>query len=351
MNRFHFILHTFIGKNGFLLLLLFTLVFFTTSCLKEDTPVKKPDINATEVQTEFSTYNTQGYYSLKNASFVKTNEKSAWDLRFDCNNSFYIWLNSAKYMMVADAGNISLQSITDTAGLHFTFDYPSGNPDSNAIGEWGDFSTAYPISKNHVYIIDLGRDANGNVLGFKKMRIKNFTSNAYTIEFLDLHSIATTPYTLTITKNSTYNYAYVSLQGLGSIVDIEPPKDQWDLWFTQYTTWIYDPDQGFDISYLVIGVLINPNATSGSYDSLNRFSQIEILEAQSKPYYKNWDIVGYGWKNAGNVTGGGPVVYITYPQITYIIKSQSNEYFKMRFTDFYNNAGTRGYPKWEQLQM
>ena len=326
-------------------------VSFFTSCLKDDKPVTKPDINANTIQTLFSTYNTQGYYNLKTMSFVKTNLKTTWDLRFDCNDNFNIWLNTAKFMLVADAGNKSFNEVIDTNGYQFAFDFPSGKIDSNAIAAWGDFSTSTPISYNHLYIVDLGKDADGNQLGFIKMKVKNFTSNSYKIEFTNLSNTSSATNTLIIAKDNEYNYKYVSLVGAGSIIELEPKKTEWDLWFTQYSTWIFDPAQGIHIPYLVIGVLINPYNTEVSYDTTNRFTQIELLEAQSKTYYTNWDIIGYGWKNAGNVTGGGPVLYVTYPEITYMIKTSNSDYFKLHFTDFYNQSGTRGYPKWDQLQL
>ncbi len=319
-------------------------------CLKEEKPIKNPSINASSIQTDFTTYNTQGYYNLKEMKFVQTNLKTDWDLRFDAGEHFNIWLNSAKFMMIADAGLKNFNDITDTAGYHFEFDYESGRRDSNAIDEWGDFSLANPTSYNHLYIVDLGRDINGIPLGFIKMKIKDFNANAYTIEFMNLASTSG-PQTLTITKDNLYNYQYVNLSGSGTLVNIEPKKADWDLWFTQYTTWIYDPDQGFYIPYLVIGVLLNPTNTEASFDTLDRFNEIQLPEALNKTYYHNWDIIGYTWKNAGNVTGGGPVTYTTYPQITYIVKNQNNEYYKIRFIDFYNNTGTRGYPKWEQLPL
>lgn len=328
-----------------------SIVMLCNSCLKEDKIVKRPSIIAANIQTDFSTYNYQGYYSLKEMKFIKTNLKTDWDLRFDCDEHFNLWLNSAKFMMVADAGVKNFDDVRDTAGYHFTFDYQSGKRDSNAVNEWGDFSTTNPISYNHLYIVDLGRDINGNVRGFIKMKIKNFTGNSYEIEYTALGSFGGSRVHLLIPKNADYNYQYVSVAGAGGIVNIEPQKTDWDLWFTQYTTWIYDPSQRFYIPYLVIGVLTNPYKTEVSFDTLNRFNDIQLLEAQSKIYYQNWDIIGYTWKNAGNVTGGGPVTYTTYPQITYIIKTQLNEYYKMHFIDFYNQSGTKGYPKWEQLQL
>ena len=340
-----------LNKKLAFLVLLCSILLITNSCLKEDKPVEKPNINANSIQTAFSTYNTQGYYSLKEAKFIKTNLKTEWDLRFDCDEHFNIWLNSAKFMLVADAGIKNFNEVTDTNGYHFEFDFPSGRRDSNAIDEWGDFSMSNPLSYNHLYILDKGRDELGNQLGFIKMKIKDFASNTYTIEFLDLASTSSTPKTISIAKNSEYNYQYLSLENNGTIKDIEPKKTDWDIWFTQYSTWIYDPSQGFDISYLVIGILNNPYNTTCSFDTMDRFSQIDILEAQSKTYYSNWDIIGYGWKNAGDVSGGGPVTYVTYPQITYIIKTSKTEYYKLHFLDFYNQGGLRGYPKWEQLQL
>ena len=55
--------------------------------------------------------------------------------------------------------------------------------------------------------------------------------------------------------------------------------------------------------------------------------------------------IGYNWKNW---TGSEYTINTNY---TYIIKSVSNRYFKLRFVDFYNSSGERGFPTFEFQEL
>jgi hypothetical protein len=294
-----------------------------------------------------SNYAQQFFYDLKQVRPVKEYNKVDWDLRFQSNNNFYIYLNSAKFMRVAHTGTTDFASVTASTGLRFSFDYPNGSTDSNAIGKWGDFSGTTINSYKEVYVIDRGLDALGNNLGMKKMVITGYTSNAYQIKFANLDG--TDEHSYNIQKDSTYNYTYFNFNSGGSTPLIEPPKSDWDLWFTQYSTWLYDVGTNSYIEYLVVGVVINPYATEVAFDTTNHFNDITLLEAQAKHYYHNWDIIGYGWKNPN--LSGGSAHYTVYSNVTYMVHTQHNEYFKLRFIDFYNNSGEKGYPKFDQLQL
>jgi len=331
-----------------LLLALLPLCCLLSACLKEDKLIPKPNIVYTENTIPMgSNYSQQFFYDLKQAKAVKEYNKVDWDLRFQSNGNYYIFLNSAKFMRIAHTGSTQFNNVTSSAGLHFSFDYPNGALDSNAIGKWGDFSGSAINSYKEVYVIDRGLDALGNNLGMKKMVITGFSSNAYQIRFANLDG--TDDHIISVAKDSSYNYTYFNFNDGGTTPIIEPPKTDWDLWFTQYSTWLYDVGTNSYIEYLVVGVMINPNATEVAFDTSNRFNDISLLEAQAKHYYHNWDIIGYGWKNPN--LSGGSAHYTVYSNVTYMVHTQHNEYFKLRFIDFYNQSGEKGYPKFDQLQL
>ncbi len=346
-NKFYqnAITHKPIEKAYFMLFLLFSL----SACLKEDKMLPKPQINSV-VTTINDIKKQQVYYNLKDSSIVATNNITDWDLRFDCDEHFNVWLNSARIMYVADAGIKSLNDIDNKNGLYFDFDYSTGSRDSNAIKEWGDFSIVNPTSYNHTYVLFKGQNENGDSLGFVKFQLKDFSSNSYIIEFKDLADVTSAPSVLVIPKNNEYNYTYISLKDNGSIVNIEPKKTDWDLWFTLYTTYVYNFSDGLFYPYQVGGCLINPYQSEVAFDTTDRFQPIDILEAQNMTYFKNWDIIGYGWKSFSGI-GSGSGEYTIYTNVTYTLKNYKNEYFKIRFMDYYNTSRQSGYPKFEHQQL
>ena len=335
--------------KSFLLVFLGALLFSLSACLKEDKMVKKPT-TATVITTIDNIKKHQFYYSLKDSAVVSSNGITDWDLRFDADEHFNIWLNSSRLMYVADAGAISLDEISLKDGLTFKFDFPSGARDSNAIHNWGDFSLSNPLSLKHTYVLYRGQNENGDSLGFIKFQILDFNANSYTIQFKDLSDVSALPHTLVIPKQSEYNYTYVSLNDKGSVVNIEPKKTDWDLWFTFYTARVYNFADGLYYPYQVGGCLINPYQTTVAFDTTDRFQDMAIVEAAGLTYHHNWDIIGYGWKSFSGI-GSGSGEYTIFTYVTYIIKTQREEYYKIRFLDYYNAARQSGYPKFEQMQL
>jgi len=57
--------------------------------------------------------------------------------------------------------------------------------------------------------------------------------------------------------------------------------------------------------------------------------------------------IGYKWK----IYDFDAQIYSVNSQMTYIIKSVSNRYFKLRFLDFYNNEGEKGFPSFEIQEL
>ena len=79
----------------------------------------------------------------------------------------------------------------------------------------------------------------------------------------------------------------------------------------------------------------------GSYLNVRIFTIDDAIIFSGFSNKKN--IIGYNWKYFDFDTQ----TYTVKTYITYVIRNNSNEYYKMRFIDFYNEVGEKGFPKIE----
>lgn len=322
------------GKHVLISLLAGTLAL--ASCKKGELPVPKHDsgdVITSAVNME-SNYRYQVYFDLKTNTVVGSNLKTAWDLAFDAEASgYHIKLNGSKSMYAYDTETTDFDAVTDTSGFGNgkSWDEPTGNLDSTAVGEW--------TGENHVYIIDRGYNENGVHQGFRKIVFESVNANEYQVKFAALNGSGLTE--LTIAKDDTYNFAFLSFES-SSVVMIEPPKADWDLVFTQYTHIFYEPELTV---YLVTGCLLNHSGTRSVMDETNAFADIDFSFVSGYNFTSNVNTIGYDWKEFNGST------YVVLSDKNYIIEDRDGLYYKLHFIDFYNSAGVKGNPKWEYQQL
>jgi len=266
---------------------------------------------------------------------------------FDCTaGKFNIWLNTAKFMSVIRTDKTDLDSVLLSDTLNATgWRYEMGefNPDSNAIGQWWDSASSEPVSSGKIYLIQLGVDNEGHSFGFGKMKVNDFYSGSYSVTFSDFVSPAVT---VSVPKDASRNYRYLVLSGSGILPDnIEPPKTDWDLCFTRYSVFFYDP---YNIPYQVTGVLNNPSRTVAYMDSTMIFDSIQISNFQEGRLLSRRDAVGYEWKRVSSLSLSA--TYTLNYHYTYFIKSDDDKFYKLRFFDFFKQ-GVKGYPSFEYYQL
>ena len=136
------------------------------------------------------------------------------------------------------------------------------------------------------------------------------------------------------------NWYFIHLSFLAnSVLEIEPNRDSWDLLFTRYTAKIiYENDT---IAYPVTGVLINYlESTKVAIDTIHNFSEINIDNISNYNFLDNQDVIGYDWKSYDGQ-------FTVNPEKKYIINTSQENYFKVRFIDFYDENGLKGSPKFE----
>jgi hypothetical protein len=311
-----------------------------TSCEKTEQPVKLPAKGSAEVARVDmgEDYTDQVFFDFETNSIVLTNQINSWDLSFENGAAgSHIFINGGKDIYVYNthttdltATSFQLPKLSDKA---WSFDLHTGNPGTTAIGEWANSSR---ISKNEVYILKLNPANFADT--FKKIQLVVVDDNKYVLRYGDMKSAETK--TITINKESIYNYAYFSFDNGGMVTYPEPAKDSWDIVFTRYRH-IYTELENFP--YLVSGVLLNPNNTMAAEDSTTGYTDMNINTVATAKFYSNRDLIGFDWKSYDLDKGK----YTVKTKKGYLVKTRKEQYYKLHFTDFYSEQGVKGSPAFE----
>jgi len=328
-----------------LILILLPFALFLTSCFDEDiavTPLDRGDVQSNQVEMN-SKYENQIYFDLHTNSVVSTNKYGEWDLGFQAYDSYYIRLNSGRNMALKDLGVVDFATVTDEyEEISYTRDVPSGNKDSSAIGKWWTEKDGEIVSKEHVYIIDRKRSHDKSKGGLRKLKIISADQEKFVFMFAELNSA--TGDTVVVPRNDMYNFITVSLDGTGSVTNLEPLSTEWDLLFTTYTELFDVP--GFEV-YPVRGVLINTRYCQAvEADSTIAFDELTSASIGEYEFTNKRDEIGWDWKQADINTG----VYTVNPLKKYIIKDTEGFYYKLRFIGFQkivDGKAEKGYPEFE----
>ncbi len=312
---------------------LFLIVLLLNSCFKKEQPlIRHAQGNIETVQIEIGyPYLNQVYYSIETNKILKTNTRYDWDLSFECStNGYHVLTNTAKGVFVAKKENISFTSIVDTIGVLWHWDDERGNLDSTVMKDWQNVNTTY--------IIDRKYNASGNHLGFKKMQILNVSPTSYSIKYANLDGSSAISYT--VQKDPTVNFIHFNFDNGGQTLKLEPQKENWDLLFTNH----YHKFSNLPMPFVLTQVLINKHSgvTVAESNDAN-FETLTIQDTANYLFTNYWDEIGYDWKIRNSQDNS----YTIDGNKCYIIRAVSGYYYKIRFIDFYNNIGVKGYPKFE----
>ncbi len=312
------------------------------SCFKEDEPVTAH--KGESIVMDQSLYTYQSFFDLETRQVVAFNAVDAWDLGFESSDTgWHIIINSGKYLGIYNTGMTDFDGITSVPSSSvWKFDKSDGNPDSTAIGEW--LSPRTGLSYNKVYVTGVYDGV--KYLPLKKIVFTSLSRGVYSFRYSNLDG--TDPATFAITRDPSANFSYFSFANGGRQVLIEPEKSSWDLEFTQYMTTLYT-DQGVPTPYFVRGVLINRNGVEVALDSLAGYSNITFADIPKQQFSRNSDAIGYDWKSV-SITGTS-ADYDIRQNYTYIIRNNKGSYYKIRFTGYYNDFGSPGYPRFEMRAL
>lgn len=313
-----------------------------TGCFPEDKKVTPLDIDIVEIP--YSMYDTQVWFSLQTMTVVSHNSFLDWDLGFESNGSSHnIILNTSRFMHAGNTGSADFAGITTNICDTMIYDASNGDPTKTAIGQWADFTDPLnPVYPKNVYIIDLGSDNNGDSYGFRKVTFDSFDSNGYSIHFSNLDG--SDDHIFVVATDPERSFTLFSFKNGGTVVPAQPVDSDWDLCFTQYSTILFD-DFNVATPYLVRGVYLNMNGITAAHDTINSFSAVTAGDINSYTFSSAQDAIGYEWKDYKDDS------YKINPGIFYIIKDRLGDYYKLKFTGFYNTSGERGYPSFQCVKL
>ena len=314
---------------------LFIIMFVFISCEMEEIPVSPHNPGDIQInQIELSNdYRYQVFYDLGSNSIISDNLKTDWDLGFESSNDgYHIILNSSTYSALSYIENISFNDNIDPTDLTWSWDNPNGDLDSSAFGD--------SRSVSGFYVFDRGFDLNGNPRGFKKILIDSITNEFYQISFSNLDNSDYNSFKLY--KDPSVNFTCFSFES-NQIVDIEPSYNDWDLLFSQYTHLYNDTTTP---AYLVTGVCSNLDVLVAK-DTSYEFNEINYSMINEFSFNDDRDAIGFDWKEYNFNAGSYTIISNT----NYIIMDKQQKYFKLRFIDFYNSDGDKGYPTFEIQEL
>lgn len=312
-------------------LLFLVIAFLLSSCFKEELPVAPYDrgeVVSNKVDIG-SNYRFQAYFDLGTNTMVKIDLKDKWDLAFDCSSGSVIRQNTALSSNAAVTNSSVFEDVNSSTVAEFIYDHHTGSTDSLAMGKWHEHGK--------VIIIDRGYGVNGLPLGKLKFQMISLENDVYSFRYSKLNGADY--HEASVAKNADYNYAGYSFTTHAPILH-EPKKTDYDLCFSQYIHIFYEP--GYT-PYIVVGALINPHSTSVHRDINDRFTAFDAAAIDTLSFSTMPATIGYDWKIVDINTSQ----YTTLPQITYIIKDSEGHYYKLHFTDYYNDLGERGCPNFE----
>jgi len=321
LERYIFIALFFLGLGGM------------ASCEKAEEPIAKPALSPAQITRVDlgEDYQDQVFFDFSTGQSVMTSKVNSWDLAFEAAPSgFHVFMNGAKDLLMYNTHNTNPGSITEAHAYivedrDWGFDSPSGLPDSTYVGDWR--------GKNETYILKF---TDGS---FKKLVLTAVNDTVYKIEYGDINSTSLTSFT--ISKNPAFNYSYFSFDNGGKQVFPEPAKHTWDIVFTRYRYIYYELE---NTRYIVTGVLLNPFNTVARADSITGFQSISYNGLSMQEGFSNRrDAIGFDWKKYNFNTG----IYESDLKKCFILRNQDDEYWKLRFIDFYNVNGVKGSPSFE----
>jgi len=318
-----------------LVLICVTMLLF--ACEKKEEPVSPATSQALTAGMGDS-YETMLYFDVNTGLFVSQMPHIGYDLQFSsAPNDRTIYLNSSNFMFVRNFGSVPFESVSDTTlAQDWRYDFPTGNKNRTAIGSW---YNADGSSKNEVFVVDRGYNAQGIRIGFVKMMVLSADDNTFRIRVSSLDNSNDT--TAIVQKNVDTRLTQFYFKTMAA-EEIEPNKNDWHFQFTQYTD--YDiTTEGDTIPYLVRGVLTNEENTEiARLDGVD-FESINKEDAQVLSFSNARNAIGFNWKSFSLQTG----VYEVLPDIVFIVKEVSGNYYKLQFVDYYNDAGEKGYAKFK----
>jgi len=162
-------------------------------------------------------------------------------------------------------------------------------------------------------------------------------STGYTIQFAGITE--TTFKTITVAKDDSYHFKFVSLDNNGSAVTVQPAKALWDL---QWGYSVFKTNFGVDVPYN-FSDLVSLNHLSGVQSaevltSTVTYAAYAEANIATTTFSSNRWAIGSSWRATTGTIG-------VKTDRFYVIKDAAGNVYKLKFNSFTSNdGGERGKP-------
>ncbi|EPR65371.1 hypothetical protein ADICYQ_5580 [Cyclobacterium qasimii M12-11B] len=338
-----------------------------TNCVEDEpeSDIKTIELGATLTASMGSDLSTQVYVNLSEALITDV-PVNTWELAFE-NNGEAIRTNSAKKVAVTVPSEGSFDEVTSDQGLVYVYDAEDGDLSKTALAGW---------ELNVPYILDLGIDQNGNTLGKKKLMITAHSSTGISIQYANLDGSGLITDTVVFDGGDFTFYSLISEQ----TVTVEPAN--WDFVLTGVSLRTGAPCAALgpgavpgincDVYRLSTTAMINhyngvelavddPFADLEQNDDPTSEKNLKTIEDSNyelltlNDYYSlgssdAGDAIGRSWLNI--LTPHSSAIYKVYDFITYLVKDQDGNYYKVRFLAYKGGDNAEnGNPTFEYARL
>lgn len=291
------------------------------SCEKEELPKPILDHQGSvfQVLEMGENYGNQVGFSLQHAQ-INTLDVMDWDIYIYPNKD--IRINTSRFMKV-----LKVNSENDFVVEHPDTDFNYDEYSSNAF----DFKLLVSEDVNY-YILDLGRNVEGDVLYKLYLKIHLSSDNLVSLEYKKAEETNWTSKQIELTSSFGHFYSFLS-----EVQMVNPLFVQSDFYCGGYITRFEEAE----LDYLVRGILVNitKDISLAQVDD-KTYEDITLDDVTSFDFRNQIDEIGYDWK-AYNIDEG---LYIVDDTKVYIVKYSNGLIYKLKFIDYYNDKGEKGYP-------
>lgn len=326
-------------------LILPALLLLLTGCFEEEDPIEV-DADATRQEIGMgSDYGDQVFFSFAEGTVTAVNRFTDFDLLFWSDGS-EIRLNSATNARIARTSYTTFDAVPVDADddADFRTDFPGQTSPLAGLINGATTDDTVVRYDPAIHILDAGIDEAGDPRGVFKLQFVERTPCCHVIRFAPMNVVDAV--TATVPRDPARRAVAYSLVER-RVADHEPVVDRWDLLFTQYThPFMLDGDT---VPYLVRGVLINDERIDAAVDTAGRFEDLDRSAALARNLTDRADVLGYDWKLV--TIDGTAASYAIDEEKYYIVQTADGGVYKMRFVDFLNDSGERGYPEFEYVPL
>lgn len=339
------------------------LVFSYLGCKKESFTTNYPYPSAGDTITLAGIYNAEEGDSALNSVFIDFSKgtqtavlRSAWDLGlYSGTDTNKVIINHSRGATVvditasaskktdwanvgtADSSSYATANALNTFAATTTATFANVDP---VVGDKKAYLAGTIIQMDHVYILNRGTMNLPLLQKPPGMKIKiSATANGYSIQYGLL--AATVANTVTIIKDGSYNFNYVSFNS--STTTVEPGKTYWDLEYTA-TTYLNPNNTALPIGttdFMMINFMGGVTAAqiipgSGGISSTISYATVTGEDVKDVTYSATRDVIGTNWR-----TLVGSVSYVSInTDRFYLIKDTENNIYAVSFA----GGGSRGKP-------